>query len=94
MPIHGEKTNILFYPTPSVSFEPMFKIVEKRAGILCIGIFMAIVVSGKLAGGSMKGMLTLAFCVVSAVWLWMKDVVKRGRTFEWSSEQLRGKTVC
>lgn len=71
----------------------MFNIIEKRASIICIGIFVAIVVSGKLSGGTLKGMLMLAFCVTSAVWLWMKDVIKRGRTFEWSSEQLRGKTV-
>lgn len=38
VPIHGEKTNILFHPTPSVSYEPMFAMLEKRAGGLCIGV--------------------------------------------------------
>jgi hypothetical protein len=36
VPIHGEKTNILFHPTPSVSYEPMFKRVEQRGLILWI----------------------------------------------------------
>ncbi|KAK6429949.1 hypothetical protein LTR95_013898, partial [Oleoguttula sp. CCFEE 5521] len=30
VPIHGEKTNILFHPTPSVSYEPMFNRMEER----------------------------------------------------------------
>ncbi|KAL1959289.1 hypothetical protein VTO42DRAFT_2476 [Malbranchea cinnamomea] len=38
-------------------------------------------------------MTLLAFCVASAVWLWMKEVIRRGRTFEWESEKLRGKTA-
>jgi hypothetical protein len=94
VPIHGEKTNVLFHPTPSVSYEPMFKIVEQRAGIVCIGVFLSILIPGHLAEGSLKWLFPLAFCVASAVWLWMKDVIKRGRTFEWSSEKLRGETVC
>ena len=93
VPIHGEKTNILFHPTPSVSFEPMFAALETRASALCIGIFVAIVVLGKMFGASLKGLIPTAMCIVSGVWLWMKEVVRSGREMEWSSEQSRGETV-
>ena len=93
VPIHGEKTNILFHPTPSVSYEPMFAALEKRAGGLCIGVFLAVVILGKMFGGSLKGLIPTAACIVSGIWLWMKEVVRSGREVEWSSEQSRGETV-
>lgn len=93
VPIHGEKTNILFHPTPSVSYEPMFAELEKRAGGVCIGILLAIVILGKMFGGALKGLVPLGMCVASGIWLWMKEVVRSGREVEWSSEQIRGETV-
>lgn len=93
VPIHGEKTNILFHPTPSVSYEPMFASLEKRAAGLGIGILLAIVIVGKMFGGALKGLIPLGFCVASGVWLWMKEVVRSGREVEWSSEQERGLTA-
>ena len=93
VPIHGEKTNILFHPTPSVSYEPMFVSLEKRAGALCIGVSLAIVILGKMFGGSLKGLIPTAMCIASGIWLWMKEVVRSGREVEWSSEQSRGETV-
>ena len=93
VPIHGEKTNILFHPTPSVSYEPMFASLEKRASALCIGIFLAIIILGKMFGASLKGLIPTSMCITSGVWLWMKEVVRSGREMEWSSEQERGETV-
>lgn len=43
VPIHGEKTNILFHPTPSVSYEPFFAALETRATILTGVVFVATV---------------------------------------------------
>ncbi|KAH6656410.1 hypothetical protein BKA67DRAFT_654749 [Truncatella angustata] len=93
VPIRGEKTNILFHPTPSVSYEPMFDIIEQRTTILCAGIFFAIVLVGKLFGGRLLGLIPLAICVASGVFLWMKDLLRQGRDIEWSSEQKRGETA-
>lgn len=93
VPIHGEKTNILFHPTPSVSYEPMFAALETRASGLCIGVFIAIVLLGKMFGGSLKGLIPTAMCIVSGIYLWMKEVIRSGREVEWSSEQSRGETV-
>ena len=93
VPIHGEKTNILFHPTPSVSYEPMFAALETRASGLCIGVFIAITILGKMFGASLKGLIPTAMCIVSGIWLWMKEVVRSGREVEWSSEQTRGETV-
>lgn len=93
VPIHGEKTNILFHPTPSVSYEPMYKALEIRTSILCVGVLIAIVVLGKFFGGTLFGLIPLGMCVSSGIFLWMKEVVRAGRALEWSSEKDRGQTV-
>ena len=71
----------------------MFKSLERRAGGLGIGILVAVVVLGKMFGGSLKGLIPLGMCLASGVWLWMKEVVRQGREVEWSSEQSRGETA-
>lgn len=93
VPIHGEKTNILFHPTPSISYEPMFEALEKRTEMLCIGVFAAVVVLGKMFGGALYGLIPLGMCISSGIFLWMKSIVKSGREHEWASEQERGETV-
>ena len=93
VPIHGEKTNILFHPTPSISYEPFFASMEKQAGILCAGIFIGIVILGRMFGARLLGLVPLGGCISSGVWLWMKEVVRSGREVEWDSEKTRGETV-
>ncbi|KAG6009389.1 hypothetical protein E4U43_008734 [Claviceps pusilla] len=93
VPIRSEKTSVLFYKTPSVSYEPMFEALERRGNVLCSGIFFAIVIIGKLFGGRYLGLIPLALCIASGVFLWIKDLVRQGRDLEWSSEQERGETA-
>lgn len=93
VPIHGEKTNILFHPTPSVSFEPMYAALETRGTVLTIGVTIAIIVLGKMFGGRLLGLIPLAMCVGSGIFLWMKDLVRQGRAQEWESEKERGEHV-
>ena len=93
VPIHGEKTNVLFHPTPSVSYEPMYTALEGRANALCAGIFFGIVFIGRMFGGSLWGLIPLGFCVASGVFLWVKDLIRQGRDTEWSAEQKRGETA-
>jgi hypothetical protein len=93
IPIHGQKTNILFHPTPSVSYERMFEALEKRATLLSGSILISIVVLGKLFGGKLSGLIPLGICVASGVFLWMKEVLRAGRIQEWSSEKERGQHV-
>ena len=93
VPIHGEKTNILFHPTPSVSYEPMFASLEQRAGGLCAAVFLSIVVLGKFFGASLKGLIPLGACVATAFWLWVRELIRSGRENEWHSEQVRGQTA-
>ncbi|KAM7208594.1 putative meiotically up-regulated protein [Naviculisporaceae sp. PSN 640] len=93
VPIHGEKTNVLFHPTPSVSYEPMFEAIEARANVLCAGVLFGIIFAGKMFGGSLWGLIPLAICVSSGVFLWAKDLIRQGRATEWSSEQKRGETA-
>ncbi|KAI2926866.1 hypothetical protein CBS63078_2168 [Aspergillus niger] len=90
VPIHGEKTNILFHPTPTVTYKPMFDKLESRGIGLCLGIVAAIVFTGRMFGGSLWGLLPLAFGVASGVWLWIQELIRSGREMEWSSEQIRG----
>jgi len=93
VPIHGEKTNVLFHPTPSVSYEPMYAALEARANVLCAGIFFAIIFLGKMFGGRLWGLIPLAMVIVSGVFLWVKDLIRQGRDTEWLSEQTRGETA-
>ncbi len=93
LPIHGEKTDILFFPTPSLSYEPTFSALETKATVLCTSVFVAIVLLGKMFGASLKGLIPTAACVSAGVFLWMKEVVRSGRELEWESEKKRGETV-
>ncbi|OKL59777.1 hypothetical protein UA08_04745 [Talaromyces atroroseus] len=93
VPIHGEKTNILFHPTPSITFQPMFHQLEKRANGLVAAVALAIILFGRIFGGSLWGLFLLAFSVASGVYLWVKEVIRSGRDREWRSEQLRGETA-
>lgn len=71
----------------------MFASIEKQASALCLAGFLAIVVLGKLFGGSLFGLIPLGACIVSGFWLWMKELIRSGREIEWSSEQSRGETA-
>ena len=71
----------------------MFDQLERRAMGLCVGIPFAIIVLGRFFGGSLLGLIPLAACITSGVWLWVQQVIKSGKDMEWSSEQLRGETV-
>ena len=93
VPIRGEKTNILFHPTPTVTYKPMFEQLERRASGLCIAIMVAIIFLGRFFGGALIGLVPLATVISSGVWLWMKEVIRSGTNMEWRSEQLRGETV-
>lgn len=72
----------------------MYKELQARATGLCIAIPIAIVVLGRFFGGSLWGLIPLAACVASGVWLWVQEVIRSGKEMEWSSETLRGQTVC
>lgn len=93
VPIHGEKTNILFHPTPSVDREPTFASIEKQTGGLCIGVLLAIIVVGKIFGGRLLGLIPLGLCITSGIWLWMKELIRSEREVNWDSEKVRGETV-
>jgi Ca2+-dependent lipid-binding protein len=93
VPIRSEKTSILFYKTPSISYEPMFTHLENRGNFLCGGIFFAIIFVGRFFGGRLLGLIPLGFCIASGVWLWIKDLIRQGRDHEWASEQERGETA-
>lgn len=93
VPIRGEKTNILFHPTPSVSYEPTFARLEKQAGLVCALVFAAVIILGRTFGGKLLGLIPLAMCLTSGIWLWMKEVVRSGREVEWEAEKERGQTA-
>lgn len=71
----------------------MYDQLEKRGTALCIGIAVAIIFLGRTFGGSLLGLIPLAFCITSGVWLWVQEVIRSGRQMEWKSEELRGQMV-
>lgn len=71
----------------------MFESLEKRATALCVGILVTTVVVGKMFGGALLGLIPLAMCLSSGVFLWMKEVIRSGRETEWESEKVRGQMV-
>ncbi len=71
----------------------MYIIIEQRATFLCAAVFFAIILVGKSFGGRLLGLIPLAMCIASGIFLWMKDVIRQGRDIEWSSEQKRGETA-
>lgn len=95
VPIKGEKTNILFHPTPTLSLtDTVFASFEQKATFLCVGIFGSIVVLGRiLGGGSLWALLVLAGGVSSGVWYWAKSVMDEARTVDWESEKKRGEVA-
>jgi Ca2+-dependent lipid-binding protein len=71
----------------------MFATLENKGTALSVGIFVAIVLVGKVFGGRLLGLVPLGFCIASGVFLWIKDLIRQGRDLEWSSEQERGETA-
>lgn len=92
VPIRGEKTNILFHPTPTLSLtDTVFASFEEKAGYLCVGIFVAILGLGKiLGGGSIWALLLVASAVTGGVWYWCKGLMDEARAVDWDSEKKRG----
>lgn len=60
---------------------------------MCVAILLAIIVVGKMFGGSLKGLIPLSMCISSGLFLYMKEIVRSGREVEWKSEKDRGKYV-
>jgi hypothetical protein len=71
----------------------MYEALEQRTIILSGGVLIAIVVLGKMFGGALYGLVPLGMCVASGIYLWMKELVRKGRDHEWQSEKDRGQTV-
>jgi hypothetical protein len=44
-------------------------------------------------GGALYGLVPLGMCISSGIFLWMKEVVRGGRSVEWQSEKDRGEMV-
>lgn len=71
----------------------MYAQLETRTTFLTAGVTIAIIVLGKMFGGALYGLIPLALCVGSGIFLWMKDLVRQGRAQEWQSEKERGEVV-
>ncbi|KAI5799888.1 hypothetical protein EDC01DRAFT_648048 [Geopyxis carbonaria] len=92
VPISGEKTNILVHPTPTLSLEgTVFAGFEQKVTTLCLGIFGAILVGGKLlGGGSLFSLFLISSGVAGSVWYWARGVMDEARNVDWESEKKRG----
>ncbi|KHJ33498.1 putative meiotically up-regulated protein [Erysiphe necator] len=90
MPIHGKKTNALFHPIYSFDLEPIFKKFEKSTNIVCITIVISVIVFGKLAGGALYGLIFISLCITSVIFLWMKNIVQKSRSYKLQDKNKRG----
>lgn len=92
VPIHGEKTNILFHPTPALSLRgTVFHDLEKRTTTLCIILFASIVIFGCIiTGGSFTGLTLIAAGATSYIWYWTRGLVDESANVDWESERRRG----
>ncbi|RKF82781.1 Meiotically up-regulated gene 190 protein [Golovinomyces cichoracearum] len=93
VPINCQKNTLLSHPTNSVSYEPLYESLEKSTNVLCVTIVMSILFFGKLVGGSLYGLIPLSLCITSGIFLWMKDLVQKGRSNQWQSECKRGQYI-
>jgi hypothetical protein len=67
--------------------------MEKQTGFLCSSVLISIIIVGKMFGATLYGLIPLAMCISSGIFLWMKEIVRSGRETEWSSENQRGEIV-
>lgn len=92
VPIHGEKTNILFHPTPALSLRgTVFRSFERRAITPCVILFASIVFFGyAIAGGSFIGLALVGAGASSYLWYWAKGLADESTNVDWESERRRG----
>lgn len=92
VPIHGEKTNILFHPTPALSLQnTVFHDLEDSATAICVVLFAFIVIFGRIiSGGSFIGLTLIGAGASSYIWYWTKSLVDESANVDWESERRRG----
>ncbi len=56
-------------------------------------VLLAVIVLGKMFGGTLYGLGLLELCISSGVYLWMKELVWEGRGHEWQSKKELGQMV-
>ncbi|KAF8454816.1 hypothetical protein BDZ91DRAFT_841556, partial [Kalaharituber pfeilii] len=99
----GQKTNVLFHPTPTISLEgnEVIKALEKKARRVCLGIFFGVGVLLPVLlskGGFTVPRLLLAsaagMVLACAVWIWCRSVLDQARSIDWSTERQRGEVAA
>lgn len=106
VPLHGgEKTNLLFHPTPTISLSsaPVIRELEQKAQQVCICtlIFttMIPVLAWVFLGGEGGFHVTIPIILFSfaagvsiscVIWLWTRSILSQTRNIDWSAERQRG----
>lgn len=101
----GEKTNLLFHPTPTISLSstPVIQALEKKAQQVCIAVLVFTTMIPLLPwmlrgfkGGfhvtvpSMLASFTAGVLIACAIWVWTRSLLTQTRNIDWSAERQRG----
>ncbi|RPB19629.1 hypothetical protein L211DRAFT_871183 [Terfezia boudieri ATCC MYA-4762] len=101
----GEKTNLLFHPTPTIALSaaPVIQALEGEAKHVCIAtlIFTTMIplFSWILHGfkgsfyatvHSLLASFTAGIIIACAIWVWTRSVLTQTRNIDWSAERQRG----
>jgi len=101
----GEKTNLLFHPTPTIALAtaPVIEALEKKAQNVCIAtlIFTTMIpllpwILRGFKGGihvTISSLLVsfVAGVIISCViWVWTRSILSETRNIDWSAERQRG----
>lgn len=101
VPIHGDKTNLLFHPTPTLSLSSteVIATLENRTKITCLVVIGLISGLPFLLPGSMSpqfrwttvlGLFMTGIGVAGGLWFWMRRILEQARNVDWASEKQRG----
>lgn len=101
----GEKTNLLFHPTPTIALSstPVIQALEQKAKYVCITLFtftamiplLPSILCGFKGGvhvtvPSFLASFTAGITIACAIWVWTRSILRQTRNIDWSAERQRG----
>ncbi|KAF8421574.1 hypothetical protein EV426DRAFT_718555 [Tirmania nivea] len=101
----GEKTNLLFHPTPTIALSAaaITQALEEKAKHVCIATLILITmiplfpsILHGFRGGiyvtvpSLLASFTVGIIIACAIWMWTRSILTQARNIDWSAERQRG----
>ncbi|KAL2312028.1 C2 domain-containing protein [Schizosaccharomyces pombe] len=90
VPISDEKTNILFFPSPSIDLSYVSKEVKQKTGQYSLFAYIFSLVVSWFFTHSIIISAVLPLAISSCMYLWMQNIYAAAKDAEWGAEQKRG----